>query len=157
MQLHVNGTPHSLDPIWEEETLLFALREGLGVIGPKLGCGLGQCGACTVLVDGGVQRSCVLRAKDVAHARITTVEGLSHGPQLHPVQQAWLDHCVPQCGYCQAGHIMGTVALLRHTPHPTDDDITTALSGNLCRCGTHQRIREAIHLAAQRITAGDKV
>lgn len=156
MQLHINGQAHTLDPLWEDETLLFALREGLGLVGPKLGCGMGQCGACTVLVDGQAQRSCLLRPKDLAQAQITTIEGLAQGSTLHPVQQAWLTHCVPQCGYCQAGHIMATVALLRHTPKPSDADIDTALAGNLCRCGTHQRIRQAVHTAAQQPTTGGK-
>ncbi|TDP74040.1 (2Fe-2S)-binding protein [Roseateles toxinivorans] len=151
MELHINGERHDVPPIWQDEQLLFVLREVLGLVGAKLGCGLGQCGACTVLVDGEPRRSCLLRPQDVLGAQITTIEGLSRdGEALHPVQQAWLDERVPQCGYCQAGQIMSAVALLRRQPRPGDADIDAALAGNLCRCGTQQRIRQAVHRAAQR-------
>ena len=125
-----------------------------GLRGAKFGCGVGLCGACTVLVDGLAQRSCLLKAADLADTKITTLEGLSHGDELHPVQRAWLDESVPQCGYCQAGQIMAAVALLRVNPSPRDADINTALNGNLCRCGTQQRIRRAVHRAAKALGGG---
>lgn len=148
MELHINGERHDVPPIWQDEQLLFVLREALGLVGAKLGCGLGQCGACTVLVDGEPRRSCLLRPQDVLGAQITTIEGLSRdGEALHPVQQAWLDERVPQCGYCQAGQIMSATALLSQTPKPTDEDIDAAMMGNLCRCSTYVRIRAAIKAA----------
>jgi isoquinoline 1-oxidoreductase alpha subunit len=150
MQLDINGQIAQIDPGWASDTLLHVLREPLGLVGTKYGCGVGVCGACTVLVDGVAQRSCLLTPLDVVGRRVTTVEGLApDGTRLHPVQQAWLDEAVPQCGYCQAGQIMSTVALLRATPQPTDAQIDAALGGNLCRCGTQQRIRKAVHRAAQ--------
>lgn len=151
MNLDINGERVTVDDAWRDETLLYALREALGLVGAKFGCGVGLCGACTVLVDGQAQRSCLLKASDLAGARITTLEGLAHGDELHPVQRAWLDESVSQCGYCQAGQIMSAVALLRVNPNPRDDDIDTALGGNLCRCGTQQRIRQAVHRAAKAI------
>ncbi|RPH46301.1 MAG: (2Fe-2S)-binding protein [Burkholderiales bacterium] len=149
MRLHVNGTWIELDDVWVDETLLSALREALGLVGAKFGCGAGLCGACTVLVDGRPQRACLLTAGASGAARIETIEGLARGDALHPVQQAWLDASVPQCGYCQAGQVMATVALLRVRPRPDDADIDTALAGHLCRCGTQQRIRDAVHRAAE--------
>lgn len=149
MELHVNGRAHAIPLEWQEETLLAVLREWLGFVGPKFGCGVGMCGACTVLVDGQAQRSCLLRVRDAADWKVVTIEGLSMADgRLHPVQRAWLEEAVPQCGYCQAGQVMGAVALLRVIPKPTDAQIDEALAGHLCRCGTHQRIRRAVHRAA---------
>jgi isoquinoline 1-oxidoreductase alpha subunit len=122
--------------------------------GTKFGCGVAQCGACTVHVDGEARRSCVMPIGELEGRAITTIEGLATGKQLHAVQQAWLAENVPQCGYCQAGQIMMTVALLRANPEPTDDDIDSALSANLCRCGTYPRIRRAVHRAAAAIKGG---
>ena len=158
MNLHINGERVVISEVWRDETLLSVLREALGLVGAKFGCGVGLCGACTVLVDGQARRSCLLNATDLAGAKITTIEGLSpmesggsgdSGDKLHPVQRAWLDESVPQCGYCQAGQIMSVVALLRSKPKPDDADIDAALAGNLCRCGTQQRIRRAVHRAAE--------
>ena len=152
MPLHINGRTRALPEGWQDETLLMVLREALGLTGPKLGCGLGQCGACTVLVDGQPQRSCLLPVAAVGTAPITTLEGLA-GPDgaLHPVQQAWLDEAVPQCGYCQSGQIMATVALLAATPKPDEAQVDAALAPHLCRCGTQPRIRRAVQRAAQRL------
>ena len=157
MNLDINGERVVINEAWRDETLLSVLREALGLVGAKFGCGVGLCGACTVLVDGQARRSCLLQATDLAGAKITTIEGLSpmesagsgdSRDKLHPVQRAWLDESVPQCGYCQAGQIMSVVALLRIKPKPDDADIDAALAGNLCRCGTQQRIRRAVHRAA---------
>ena len=148
MELIVNGRAMSLPDTWRGETLLATLREGLGLVGAKFGCGLGQCGACTVLVDGAARRSCLEIAGEMGAARIETVEGLAGAAGLHPVQEAWLAASVPQCGYCQAGQIMSAVALLRRSPQPTDAEIDEAMAGNLCRCGTYGRIRSAIRKAA---------
>lgn len=148
MELRINGRAHAIAPQWHEESLLSVLREHLGLVGAKFGCGVGLCGACTVLVDGAPQRSCMLGAASVGGRAVTTIEGLADGARLHPVQQAWLDEAVPQCGYCQAGQVMATVALLRRVPGPTDAQIDEALAGHLCRCGTQQRIRRAVHRAA---------
>jgi isoquinoline 1-oxidoreductase subunit alpha len=148
MQLKVNGHGLQVLPEWEEESLLNVLREHLGLVGAKFGCGTGLCGACTVLIDGEPVRSCLVPVRKVGAGAITTIEGLGAEDLLHPVQQAWLDAAVPQCGYCQAGQIMSTVALLRRTPKPSDPQIDAALAGNLCRCGTQQRIRRAVKLAA---------
>jgi isoquinoline 1-oxidoreductase alpha subunit len=148
LPLLVNGQPHAIPPDWQDERLLDLLREHLGLVGAKYGCGAGQCGACTVLVDGQPQRSCLLPVAGLAGRAITTVEGLADGGRLHPVQQAWLDECVPQCGYCQAGQIVSAVALLRRQAQPGDADIDAALAGHLCRCGTQQRVRRAVRRAA---------
>jgi isoquinoline 1-oxidoreductase subunit alpha len=148
MQINVNGAMASVPAEWQDESLLHVLREVLGLVGSKYGCGAGQCGACSVLISGSVVRSCVLPVRDVGQAEVTTIEGLAPASGLHPVQQAWLDAAVPQCGYCQAGQIISTVALLKRTPHPTNEQINEALAGNLCRCGTHQRIRQAIQRVA---------
>jgi aerobic-type carbon monoxide dehydrogenase small subunit (CoxS/CutS family) len=147
--LVVNGRPVEVDA--EPDTpLLWVLRDKLGLTGTKFGCGIAQCGACTVHVDDQGRRSCVLPVGDVAGKRVTTIEGLAPpgAGALHAVQQAWLAENVPQCGYCQAGQIMTTVALLRANPDPSDGDIDSALSANLCRCGTYPRIRRAVHRAA---------
>ena len=127
--------------------LLWVLRDKLKLTGTKYGCGIAQCGACTVHVDGNPIRSCVLPISAVSGA-VTTIEGLADGGNLHPLQEAWIEHDVPQCGYCQAGQIMSAASLLATTPEPTDADIDTALAGNYCRCGTYIRIRKAVHTAA---------
>ena len=148
MRIHINGRSMPVPDGWQDETLLHVLREAWGLVGTKYGCGAGQCGACTVLRDGEAVRSCLLPVRAVGDAAITTIEGLATDGRLHPVQQAWLDEAVAQCGYCQAGQIMSTVALLRRTPRPDAAQIDAALSGNLCRCGTQQRIRQAVARAA---------
>ena len=145
--LNVNGQPRSFDA--EPETpLLWVLREQLGLTGTKYGCGVAQCGACTVHVDGDAARACTTTLEEVAGKSVTTIEGLSPDGN-HPVQKAWRDLNVPQCGYCQTGQIMQAAALLKQTPNPTDDDIDNAMTGNICRCGTYQRIRAAIKQAAK--------
>ena len=130
-----------------EMPLLWVLRDELDIKGPKYGCGIGQCGACTVHVDGEPVRSCALPVSDAAGKRVVTIEGLAQGGRLHPVQQAWIEHQVPQCGYCQGGQILAAAALLRRNPNPTDHDIDEAMTG-ICRCGTYARIRAAIRSAA---------
>jgi isoquinoline 1-oxidoreductase alpha subunit len=157
MQLLVNRKVHEVAPEWQQETLLSVLHEHLGLVGAKFGCGVGLCGACVVLVDGQPQRSCLLAVDQVGARQVTTVEGLEPATtagrsELHPVQQAWLDESVAQCGYCQAGQIMAAVALLRRVPRPSDVQIDEAFAGHLCRCGTQQRIRRAVHRAAQAST-----
>jgi isoquinoline 1-oxidoreductase alpha subunit len=147
IKLNVNGQEKQID-VEPETPLLWVLRDTLGLTGTKYGCGMAQCGACTVHLDGQPIRSCVTPAGAVAGHKITTIEGLS-SDHSHPVQKAWLELDVPQCGYCQAGQIMSAAALLAQTPQPTDSDIDAAMSGNLCRCGTYHRIRAAIHRAAQ--------
>ncbi|MBI5257696.1 MAG: (2Fe-2S)-binding protein [Burkholderiales bacterium] len=150
MQITINGQLHTVMPVWADERLLHLLRESLGLVGAKFGCGLGQCGACTVLVDGQAQRSCLIPVKALAGRAVTTVEGLSppQGP-LHSVQQAWLDEAVPQCGFCQSGQIMATVALLRRTGTPDEAALQATFEGHLCRCGTQQRVRRAVLRAAR--------
>jgi aerobic-type carbon monoxide dehydrogenase small subunit (CoxS/CutS family) len=133
--------------------LLWVLREHLGLTGTKYGCGVGQCGACTVHIDGRPVRSCSTPVSRATGKEITTIEGLS-SDRSHPVQRAWLEIEVPQCGYCQSGQIMSAVALLKANPSPADDDINRAMSGNICRCGTYPRIRRAIHRAAEMARAG---
>ncbi|HUO52118.1 MAG TPA: (2Fe-2S)-binding protein [Gemmatimonadaceae bacterium] len=145
-RLTVNGTVHALD-VTPETPLLWALRDALGLTGTKYGCGIGQCGACTVLLDGAPVRSCLLPVSAVGARAVVTIEGLAKGPML-PVQQAWLAEDVPQCGYCQAGQLLAAAALLARTPDPTDAEIDAAMT-NLCRCGTYPRIRAAIHRAAR--------
>jgi isoquinoline 1-oxidoreductase alpha subunit len=147
MKLSVNGKEHEVS-VPEDMPLLWVLRDVLGLTGTKYGCGMAQCGACTVLVDGKAMRSCVRPAAAVAGRAITTIEGLSAAGD-HPVQRAWAELDVVQCGYCQSGQIMATVALLNAKAKPTDRDIDAALGGNLCRCGTYQRIRGAVHRAAE--------
>jgi len=148
VNLRVNGKPLSAD-VDPNTPLLWVLRDSLGLVGTKFGCGMALCGACTVLVDGSPVRSCSTPVSAAAGQNITTIEGLAPSPtQLHPLQQAWIDHDVPQCGYCQAGQLMSAAALLAKTPKPTDTDIDTAMAGNVCRCGTYQRVRAAIHSAA---------
>ena len=134
----------------EKDTpLLWVLRENLGLSGTKFGCGIAACGACTVHLDGVAIRSCVTPVSQVEGLRVTTIEGLMVGDEMHPVQQAWVESNVPQCGYCQSGQIMSAVALLQNNPDPDDADIDAAMSGNVCRCGMYQRIRSAIHRAAE--------
>lgn len=150
MQITVNEKPRDVAEEWRDDALLWVLREHLGLVGTRHGCGVGQCGACTVLVDGAPQRACLLPVRAAAGRRITTVEGLAGADgALHPVQRAWLAERVPQCGYCQAGQIVAAVALLRENPSPSDGQIDTALAGHLCRCGTQQRVRAAIHRVAR--------
>ena len=151
MELVINQQPHTIPQSWRNESLLHVLREHLGLVGAKFGCGVGLCGACTVIIDGKAERACITAVRDAVGSKVRTIEGLaSDGARLHPVQQAWLDEAVPQCGYCQAGQIMTAVALLERTPKPNDAQIDAAMDDNLCRCGTYQRIRKAIKLAAAR-------
>ena len=155
MKLNVNGSDHEVDAP-ADMPLLWVLRDLMGLTGTKFGCGIAQCGACTVHIDGTPLRACVTPASAVEGRRIITIEGLSVDG-LHAVQQAWSELDVVQCGYCQSGQIMSAVALLAVTPKPTDTDIDQALSGNLCRCGTYPRIRAAVHLAAEKVaTKPDK-
>ena len=147
MQLTVNGTQHDIE-VEPDMPLLWVLRDVLHITGPKYGCGVAQCGACTVHVDGMAVRSCQLPIGDLEGGEVTTIEGLGQPDALHAVQQAWVDHQVAQCGYCQAGQIMQAAALLKDNPAPSDQDIDEAMSGNLCRCGTYPRIRAAVHTAA---------
>ena len=149
MKLSVNGTDHEVDAP-DDMPLLWVLRDLMGLTGTKFGCGIAQCGACTVHVDGAPLRACITPVSAVAGRKITTIEGLSSDGQ-HPVQQAWAELDVVQCGYCQSGQIMSAVALLAQVPNPSDADIDQAMSGNICRCGTYPRIRAAIKLAAQRL------
>jgi len=141
----VNGTPRTVD-VAPDTPLLWVLRDNLGLTGTKFGCGIAQCGSCTVHIDGAPARSCAIAISTVAGKRVTTIEGLSRD-RSHPVQRAWIAEEVPQCGYCQSGQIMAAVALLEANPAPTDADIDAAMT-NICRCGTYQRIRAAIHRAA---------
>lgn len=145
IDLNVNGKPVSVD-VPPDMPLLWVLRDVLNLPGTKFGCGEGQCGACTVHLRGRAVKSCQVEASAAAGAPVVTIEGLSPGG-LHPLQQAWMDLDVPQCGYCQAGQIMAAAALLQATPNPSDTDIDAAMSGNLCRCGTYLRIRDGIHRA----------
>jgi aerobic-type carbon monoxide dehydrogenase small subunit (CoxS/CutS family) len=145
----VNGTPRTVE-VQPDTKLLWVLREALNLTGAKYACGEGQCGACTVLVDGQPVRSCTTRVSLMANRRIETIESLSTGPTLHPVQQAFLDHEALQCGYCTPGMVMAAVGLLRATPSPTDAEIVKAMDHNLCRCGTYARILSAVRQAAGR-------
>lgn len=146
-KLTINGKDHDLD-VDPNMPLLWAIREHAGLTGTKYGCGIAQCGACTVHVDGEPMRSCSLPVSAAVGKKITTIEGLAEGGVLTKVQKAWVDHDVPQCGYCQAGMIMAVSALLKAKPKPTDADIDSAIT-NICRCGTFQQVREAIHAAAK--------
>ena len=150
MQLTVNGAKHSLDDLEPDMPLLWALRDVLGIKGPKYGCGIAQCGACTVHIDGEAVRSCQVAVGDV-WGPVTTIEGLGTPDAPHPVQAAWIEAQVAQCGYCQSGQIMQAVGLLSENAKPTDADIDSGMSGNVCRCATYVRIRAAIHEAANRM------
>jgi len=147
--LKVNGQARTIN-VPADTPLLWALRDHLDLVGTKYGCGMGLCGACTVLLNGAAVRSCQTQVSAVGNMPITTIEGLDPAGK-HPLQQAWCDHDVPQCGYCQAGQIMSAAALLAKKPKPTDAEIDNAMNGNLCRCGTYHRIREAIVLASNKI------
>jgi isoquinoline 1-oxidoreductase alpha subunit len=146
-RLTVNGKTHDLD-VDPDTPLLWAIRDHVGLTGTKYGCGIAQCGACTVHIEGEAVRACSLPVSAVEGKAITTIEGLAQNGALHKVQQAWIDHDVPQCGYCQSGMIMAVAALLQEKPKPTDADIDASIT-NICRCGTFQQVREAIHMAAQ--------
>ncbi|HZP59721.1 MAG TPA: (2Fe-2S)-binding protein [Opitutaceae bacterium] len=150
--LNVNGQSRTVD-VAPDTPLLWVLRDHLDLVGTKYGCGIGQCGACTVHLNGAAVRSCQLPVSKLHDAKIVTIEGLSPDGS-HPLQHAWCELDVPQCGYCQAGQIMNAAALLARTPQPTDDDIDTAMAGNICRCATYLRIRAGIHRAAELALAG---
>ena len=147
INLNINGKQQAVN-VDPKTPLLWVLREHLNLVGTKYGCGIAQCGACTVHLEGTAVRSCSLPVSAVANKKVTTIEGLSQNGD-HPVQKAWLEHDVAQCGYCQTGQIMSAVALLKTNPKPTDAQIETAMSGNICRCGTYLRIREAIKTASE--------
>jgi isoquinoline 1-oxidoreductase subunit alpha len=153
IDMSVNGKTQRLD-VEPETPLLWVIRETLGLTGTKFGCGMALCGACTVHLDGAAVRSCVTPVSAVRGKRVTTIEGLPSAGRLHPVQDAWIEQDVPQCGYCQSGQVMSAAALLSKQKDPTDADIDAAMSGNICRCGTYQRIRAAIKLAAARMRKG---
>ena len=146
VRLNINGKDYDID-VEPETPLLWAIRENVGLTGTKYGCGIAQCGACTVHVDGAATRSCMFPVSSAVGTKITTIEGLAQNGILHKVQQAWIEHDVPQCGYCQSGQIMAAVELLKNKPKPTDADIDREMT-NICRCGTFQQIRAAIHAAA---------
>jgi isoquinoline 1-oxidoreductase alpha subunit len=150
IQFTVNGQPHELD-IDPNTPLLWAIREQAGLTGTKFGCGIGQCGACTMHLNGQPIRSCITPISTIVGQEITTIEGISAGETLHVVQQAWIDEQVPQCGYCQSGQIMSAAALLASNPIPSDVEIDEAMSGNICRCGTYSRIRKGVKLASMRL------
>ena len=145
--LRVNGSTHELD-VEPETPLLWVLRDDIGLTGTKFGCGIAECGACTVHLDGQPVRACTTPAASAVGREITTIEGLSDD-NSHPLQRAWIEHSVPQCGYCQSGQIMSAAALLTRTAKPSDSEIDSAMAGNLCRCGTYIRIRKAIHRAGE--------
>ncbi len=145
--LKINNKSHTVEADMDTP-LLWVLRDKIDLVGTKFGCGIGQCGACTVHVDGNAMRSCSLQISQVEGMNITTIEGLSENGD-HPVQKAWLEHDVPQCGYCQAGQIMTASALLKKNPNPSDEEIDTAMDGNICRCGTYVRIKQAIKTASK--------
>jgi aerobic-type carbon monoxide dehydrogenase small subunit (CoxS/CutS family) len=146
-KLTINGEDRNVEAV-PNTPLLWVLRDNLGLTGTKFGCGMAQCGACTVHLDGAAVRSCSIPVSTVGNKHVTTIEGLSSGNEVHHVQQAWIDENVPQCGYCQTGQIMSAVALLEKNPAPNDNEIEAAMSGNICRCGTYERIRKAIKRAS---------
>ena len=149
--INVNGKKQAVD-VDPETPVLWVLRDHLDLVGTKFGCGMAQCGACTIHIDGTATRSCMLPVSSVGDQKITTIEGLSEKGD-HPVQKAWLEHDVPQCGYCQAGQIMSAAALLKENPTPTDEQIETAMNGNICRCGTYVRIKAAVKTASKNLNA----
>lgn len=149
MKLKVNGDMRDVAEDWQDENLLVVLREHFGLVGSRFSCGIGQCGACVVHVDGEPVSSCLVPVSEIENKEVLTVESLADADgTLHPLQQAWLDENVPQCGYCQSGQLMQALSLLQRNPNPNDADIDTAMSGHLCRCGTYDRIRKAIKRAA---------
>lgn len=148
ISLSINGRSHSVD-VEPETPLLWVIRDNIGLTGTKFGCGISQCGACTVHIDGQATRSCVTPASQAVGKKITTIEGLANNGKLHAVQQAWVEVGVPQCGYCQSGQLMSAAALLERRKNPTNSEIDSAMAGNICRCGTYLRIREGIHRAAK--------
>lgn len=148
--LTINGKKHQVD-VAPETPVLWVLRDHVSLVGTKFGCGIGQCGACTIHIDGVATRSCSLPVSGAADKKITTIEGLSEKAD-HPLQEAWIEHDVPQCGYCQAGQIMNAASLLKSNPNPTDADIDAAMNGNICRCGTYVRIKAAIKTAAGKMS-----
>ena len=150
MELRVNDTIHQVD-VEPDMPLLWVLRDELGITGPKYGCGIARCGACTVHVDGMAVRACQMPVEEAEGKAITTIEGLGTPDALHAVQEAWIEHQVAQCGYCQSGQIMQAASFLETNPEPSDEDIDRAMSSNLCRCGTYPRIRAAIHAAAGKL------
>ncbi|MEJ6396460.1 (2Fe-2S)-binding protein [Yoonia sp. 208BN28-4] len=150
MQFTLNGNPVTVD-VEDDMPLLWVLRDELGITGVKYGCGVAQCGACTVHVDGEARRSCQVWAVDAEGTEVTTIEGLGTPDAMHALQEAWVEHQVAQCGYCQSGQIMQAATLLKFNPAPTDDDIDAEMTGNLCRCGTYPRIRAAIKTAAAKM------
>jgi isoquinoline 1-oxidoreductase subunit alpha len=155
MRLSINGKEHAIEGVDESTPLLWVLRDHLNLVGAKYGCGIAQCGACTVHLNGQPVRSCSMPATAAVGQKITTIEGLANPDgSLHVLQKAWIKHDVAQCGYCQAGQLMSAAALLKTTPKPTDADIDAAMAGNLCRCGTYVRIRKAIHSAAAELQQG---
>ena len=149
LRLNVNGQDRTVDGVADDTPLLWVLRDELKLVGTKFGCGIAQCGACTVHLNGQPIRSCQMPVSAVGTGKITTVEGLANGDTLTALQKAWIEHDVPQCGYCQAGQLMSATALLKAKPNPTDADIDQYMAGNLCRCGTYVRIRNAIKSAAK--------
>lgn len=149
-KLNVNGEKRSIE-VDPDTPLLWVLRDSLGLTGTKFGCGIAQCGACTVHVDGEARRSCVTPVRAVERGDVTTIEGLGEGDELHPLQQVWLEEDVVQCGYCQIGQLMSAAALLAANPSPSDDEIRIAMAGNICRCGAYDRIHKAIRIAAARM------
>lgn len=148
--LTINGKKHQVD-VAPETPVLWVLRDHVNLVGTKFGCGIGQCGACTIHIDGVATRSCSLPVSGAADKKITTIEGLSEKSD-HPLQEAWIEHDVPQCGYCQAGQIMNAASLLKNNPNPTDTEIDAAMNGNICRCGTYVRIKAAIKTAAEKMS-----
>lgn len=146
-EITINGKAHQVD-VAPDTPILWVLRDHVKLLGTKFGCGIGQCGACTIHVDGVATRSCSLPISSVGESSIITIEGLSENND-HPVQKAWLEHDVPQCGYCQAGQIMNAAAFLDQNPHPSDSEIDGAMNGNICRCGTYVRVKKAIKTAAE--------
>ena len=147
--MNINGTEVEVTQAWENESLLSFLRDNLGLTGTKFGCGKGICGACTVHINGSAARACLMPVKSAINATVTTIEGLATEAKLHPVQQAWIEMNIPQCGYCQPGQIMTAAAFLKVNSNPTEEEVTQAMNGNLCRCGTYPRIKAGVLKAAE--------